>query len=151
MYEVIKLQIKIRGQYALLHTPFQGSFINPKPLTTHKHSNYHGPTMSFLPSTLLQDSTWRPCRCLSGICSHGLDQCPPPVNHTTATVSNHSLDSHALSRSPMGLLNIQSGAHHHKRLVSAMLPLLHMLFSVKHFFHSSKCSAKNQRSTSLNS
>lgn len=41
MYEVIKLQIKIRGQYALLHTPFRGSFINPKPVTIHKHSNYH--------------------------------------------------------------------------------------------------------------
>lgn len=49
MYEVIKLQIKIRGQYALLHTPFRGSFINPKPVTIHKHSNYH----DILPDTTL--------------------------------------------------------------------------------------------------
>lgn len=48
MYEVIKLQIKMSGQYALLPTPFQGSFINPKPLTAHKHSNYHGSMTSFL-------------------------------------------------------------------------------------------------------
>lgn len=48
MYEVIKLQIKMSGQYALLPTPFQGSFINPKPLTAHKHSNYPGSTTSFL-------------------------------------------------------------------------------------------------------
>lgn len=32
-YEVIKLQIKMSGQYALLPTPFRRSFINPK------HSN----------------------------------------------------------------------------------------------------------------
>lgn len=49
MYEVIKLQIKIRGQYALLHTPFRGSFINPKPVTIHKHSNYHDILLDILP------------------------------------------------------------------------------------------------------
>lgn len=42
MYEVIKLQIKIRGQHARLHTPLRGSFINPKPLTIHQHSNHRG-------------------------------------------------------------------------------------------------------------
>lgn len=87
MYEVIKLQIKTSGQYALLPTPFQGSFINPKPLTAHKHSNYHGSTTSFLRLHLesLQVSQLHLLPWLASA--------PTTCYITTATVSYHSHDS----------------------------------------------------------
>lgn len=115
-YEVIKLQIKIRGQYALLHTPFQGNFINPKPVTIHEHSNDQGSTiLSFLTFTFLQDSTRRSSRYLSCICSHGLDQCPQPdtllqlpyPSWTTLVIATP-----CLGLLPASQLNIQGRTHH---------------------------------------
>lgn len=151
MYEAIKLQIKIRGQYALLHTPFQGSFINPKPLTTHRHSNYHGPTMSFLPSTLLQDSPGDPAgvsvasALTAWISAHHLLTTPQPLFPTTLSIATPCLDLPWASWIPkVGLI------------ITNVLSLPCCLSSARFsqwsiFFHSSKCSAKNQRSTSLNS
>lgn len=105
MYEVIKLQIKSRGQYALLHTPFQGTFINPKPVTIHKLPNYHGSTMIFpdihppprLHLEILQVSQLHLLPWLGSVSTTCY------LTTTTISLRDHSSYSHTLPRPPTGL------------------------------------------------
>lgn len=102
MYEVIKLQIKIRGQYALLHTPFRGSFINPKPVTIHKHSNYHDILPDIHPPLrlhleILQVSRVHLLPWLGSVCTTCY------LTTTAVSLLDHSGYSHTLPRPPISL------------------------------------------------
>lgn len=72
--------------------PFQGSFINPKPLTAHKHSNYHGSTIfpSLLPPLRLHLESPQVSQ---PYLLPRLGSAPSTRYLTTATISYHSHDS----------------------------------------------------------